>query len=131
MVNFICKENKHTGNIDRTDKAFYLKNYRLYFDAKADHRYGDENKLSELMKKITVALEGTYNKEKDALKLKESSKEGSLIHLVCEVIKGGTTHQKKNFLPRIRKWRDGSRFLAEKRTLCNRRNDGSSVMDWI
>ncbi|MCP4624045.1 MAG: hypothetical protein GY850_10995, partial [bacterium] len=47
--------------------------------------------------KITAELEGKYNKNKDALKLKEYSKEGDLIHLVYEVIKGGATQTEKGF----------------------------------
>ena len=57
----------------------------------------DEYQFSELMRKVTAELEGKYNKDKDALKLKEYSKEGSQIHLVYEVIKGGAIRPKKEF----------------------------------
>jgi hypothetical protein len=57
----------------------------------------DKCQLSELINKITAELAGKYNKNKDALKLKEYSKEGDLIHLVYEVIKGGATQTEKGF----------------------------------
>ncbi len=57
----------------------------------------DEYQLSELMKKVTAELEGKYNKEKDALKLKKYSKEGNRIHLVYEIIKGGVIQSEKEF----------------------------------
>ncbi len=53
--------------------------------------------FSELMNKVTTELEGRYNKDKDAIKLKEFSKEGNMIHLVYEVIKGGAIRPKKEF----------------------------------
>ncbi len=57
----------------------------------------NEYEFSKLMNKVTTELEGKYNKDKDALKLKEFSKEGNLIHLVYEVIKGGAIRPKKEF----------------------------------
>ena len=42
----------------------------------------EEYIFSELMDKVTSELEGKYDKDKDALKLKEYSKEGTQIHLV-------------------------------------------------
>ncbi len=57
----------------------------------------NEYEFSKLMNKVTAELEGKYNKDKDALKLKEFSKEGNLIHLVYEVIKGGAIRPKKEF----------------------------------
>jgi hypothetical protein len=53
--------------------------------------------FSELMNKVTNELEGRYNKDKDAIKLKEFSKDGNQIHLVYEVIKGGAIRPKKEF----------------------------------
>lgn len=53
--------------------------------------------FSELMNKVTTELEGRYNKDKDAIKLKEFSKDGNQIHLVYEVIKGGAIRPKKEF----------------------------------
>jgi hypothetical protein len=41
-VYFICKDDETTADIERTDNKFYLKNHRLYFNAKAGHRYGIE-----------------------------------------------------------------------------------------
>jgi len=57
----------------------------------------EEYLFSDLMHKVTAELEGKYDKDKDALKLKEYSKEGSQIHLVYEVIKGGAIRPKKEF----------------------------------
>ena len=57
----------------------------------------DAYQLSELINKITDELEGKYNKDKDALKLKEYSKEGNQIHLVYEVIKDVATQTEKEF----------------------------------
>jgi len=59
--------------------------------------FKDERVFSDLMDKVTAELEGKYNKDKDALKLKEFSKEGTQIHLVYEVIKGGAIRPKKEF----------------------------------
>jgi hypothetical protein len=53
--------------------------------------------FSELMNKVTNELEGRYNKDKDAIKLKEFSKDGNQIRLVYEVIKGGAIRPKKEF----------------------------------
>ncbi|SPD75078.1 hypothetical protein PITCH_A420039 [uncultured Desulfobacterium sp.] len=53
--------------------------------------------FSELMNRVTNELEGRYNKDKDAIKLKEFSKDGNQIHLVYEVIKGGAIRPKKEF----------------------------------
>ena len=44
-VYFICKDDKTTGDIERTDEKFYLKNHSLYFNTKAGHRYGIEIKF--------------------------------------------------------------------------------------
>jgi hypothetical protein len=57
----------------------------------------EEYLFSDLMNKVTTELEGKYDKDKDALKLKEYSKKGSQIHLVYEVIKGGAIRPKKEF----------------------------------
>ncbi len=57
----------------------------------------EEYHFSDLMNKVTAELEGKYDKDKDALKLKEYSKEGTQIHLVYEVIKGGAIRPKKEF----------------------------------
>jgi len=57
----------------------------------------DENKLSELINKVATELEGKYDKDNDALKLKQYLKEGSRIHLVYEVIKGGIIQTEKEF----------------------------------
>ena len=57
----------------------------------------EEYLFSDLMNKVTSELEGKYDKDKDALKLKEYSKEGNQIHLVYEVIKGGAIRPKKEF----------------------------------
>ena len=57
----------------------------------------EEYLFSDLMNKVTAELEGKYDKDKDALKLKEYSKDGSQIHLVYEVIKGGAIRPKKEF----------------------------------
>jgi hypothetical protein len=57
----------------------------------------EEYLFSDLMNKVTAELEGKYDKDKDALKLKEYSKEGTQIHLVYEVIKGGAIRPKKEF----------------------------------
>ena len=57
----------------------------------------DESKLSELINKAVAELEGKYDKDNDALKLKKYLKEGSRIHLVYEVIKGGSTQKEKEF----------------------------------
>jgi len=54
----------------------------------------DEYQFSELINKIISELEGKYDKGKDALKLKKYLKEGSRIHLVYEVIKGGAQTEK-------------------------------------
>lgn len=59
--------------------------------------FEDEYIFSDLMDKVTAELEGKYNKDKDALKLKEFSKEGTQIRLVYEVIKGGAIRPKKEF----------------------------------
>ena len=60
-------------------------------------KFEDEYVFSDLMNKVTSELEGKYNKDKDALKLKEFSKDGTQIHLVYEVIKGGAIRPKKEF----------------------------------
>jgi hypothetical protein len=57
----------------------------------------NECAFSDLMDKVTSELEGKYDKDKDALKLKEFSKKGTKIHLVYEVIKGGAIRPKKEF----------------------------------
>ena len=57
----------------------------------------EEYLFADLMDKVTAELEGKYDKDKDALKLKKYSKEGSQIHLVYEVIKGGAIRPKKEF----------------------------------
>ncbi len=57
----------------------------------------NECPFSDLMNKVTTELEGKYDKDKDALKLKEYSKKGTQIHLVYEVIKGGAIRPKKEF----------------------------------
>ena len=57
----------------------------------------EEYLFSDLMNKVTSELQGKYDKDKDALKLKEYSKEGNQIHLVYEVIKGGAIRPKKEF----------------------------------
>ena len=57
----------------------------------------EEYLFSDLMNKVTAELEGKYDKDKDALKLKEYSKEGTQIRLVYEVIKGGAIRPKKEF----------------------------------
>lgn len=57
----------------------------------------DKFAFSEIMDKVTAELEGRYDKDKDALKLKEFSREGTQIHLVYEVIKGGAIRPKKEF----------------------------------
>jgi hypothetical protein len=57
----------------------------------------NECAFSDLMSKVTTELEGKYDKDKDALKLKEFSKKGAQIHLVYEVIKGGAIRPKKEF----------------------------------
>jgi len=64
---------------------------------KVDLNVEGEFLFSELMDKVTTELEGQYNKDKDALKLKEFSREGNQIHLVYEVIKGGAVGPKKEF----------------------------------
>jgi len=57
----------------------------------------DKFPFSEIMDKVTTELEGRYDKDKDALKLKEFSRKGTQIHLVYEVIKGGAIRPKKEF----------------------------------
>ena len=51
----------------------------------------------ELMTQVTTELEGKYDKDKDALKLKKFAKKGTQIQLVYEVIKGGAIRPKKEF----------------------------------
>ncbi len=57
----------------------------------------NECAFADLMSQVTNELEGKYDKDKDALKLKEFTKKGAQIHLVYEVIKGGAIRPKKEF----------------------------------